>query len=92
MDQTAATTGVIGAVVAALLWLAWACFSDTRHNHGFWVALLMPLVLILMPVVWMIFVLIKGSSFVVFVALGRRGDHEEFMRRLRIRSGILMLL
>ena len=92
MKEGADATSIAGAVVAAVLWLLWACFSDTRRNHGFWVAFLMPPVLILMPAVWVIFILVKYTSYLVFVALGRRGEHEEFMRKLRIRSGVFMFL
>ena len=81
---------IVGAIVGAALWLAWGLFSDTRHNHGFLVAFLIPLALILIPVLFIVFVLIKYTSYFIYVALGRREDHEEFMRKVKTRSGVFL--
>jgi hypothetical protein len=50
----------------------------------------MPLALIFIPVLFLVFVLIKYTSYFIYVALGRREDHEEFMRKLKIRSGVFL--
>ncbi len=89
-DMTITTPSIVGAVVAAVVWLAWAFLSETRHNHGFWVAFLIPLAPVIIPVLWIIFICIKYSSYLVFIMLGRREDHEEFMRQLKVRSGIFL--
>ncbi len=88
MDKSTAT--VIGVAVALAVWVAWALGSDTRHNHGFWTAILLPLAPLLMLIGLLAFTLIRAVSFIVFLALGRRGDHAEFMRRLRVKTGVLM--
>ena len=94
MSQTAnmseTTTGIAGACVAAVAWLAWVFLSETRHNHGFWVAFLMPLAPVIIPVLWIVFMLIKYSSCLIFIIHGRREDHDEFMRKLKIRSGVFL--
>jgi hypothetical protein len=89
-DMTETTTIVMGAAIAVVLWLAWAFFSDTRRNHGFWVAFLLPLAPVIIPLLWLTYVLIKYPSYLVFVALGRRGEHEEFMRKVKTRSGVFL--
>jgi hypothetical protein len=55
-DVTETTATLLGAVVAAVAWWAWAFFSETRHQHGFWVALLMPLAPVIIPALWIIFI------------------------------------
>lgn len=82
---------IVGAIAAVAAWLAWALFSETRHNHGFWVALLLPLVLILSPLILLVFLLVNYISLIAFIAIGRRAEHGEFMRRLRVRSGLFLL-
>ncbi len=89
-DVIVTTAGIVGAVVAAALWLAWAFCSETRHNHGFWVAFLMPLAPVVIPFLWILYIFTKYSSYLGFVLLGRREDHREFMGRLRVRSGIFL--
>ena len=84
------TENIVGAIVVAAIWVAWALFSDTRRNHGILIAFLMPLALIFIPVLFIVFVLIKYTSYIIYVALGRREDHEEFMRKLKIRSGVFL--
>jgi hypothetical protein len=81
------TAIIIYAVFAVGAWLAWAFFSETRHNHGFLVAFLLPLALIFIPVFTIIFVFFKYSSYVFFILIGRREDHKEFMEKLKIRFG-----
>ena len=90
-DMTETMTTIIGAVVAVVLWLVWALCSDTRRNHGFWVAFLLPLAPVILPVLWLTYILIKYPSYFVFIALGRQEDHEEFMRKVKIRSGVYLL-
>jgi di/tricarboxylate transporter len=89
MPETTST--LIGTAFAILLWLGWALFSETRHNHGFWVAFLLPLFLIVSPLIWLIYILINYLSLLVFVLIGRREQHAEFMRKLKVRSGIFLL-
>lgn len=89
-DMTVTTSSIVGAIITAVVWLAWAFLSETRHNHGFWVAFLIPLTPVIIPVLWIIYIFIKYSSYLVFITLGRREDHEEFMRTLKIRSGIFL--
>jgi di/tricarboxylate transporter len=89
MSETTAI--MVGAAVAGALWLAWALFSDTRRNHGFWVAFLLPLAPVIFPLLWLIYIVIKYPSYLAFVALGRREEHEEFMREVRRRSGVFLL-
>jgi len=88
MNETA--TSIVNMAVIAVLWLAWSFFSETRHNHGFWVALLMPLVLIIMPMSWIIFIFVNYSSYILFLIRGRREQHDEFMRKVKTRSGIFL--
>ena len=90
--MTESTENIIVAIVIAITWMAWALFSETRHNHGILVALLMPLAPIIIPVLWIAFLLIKVTSYFVFIALGRRKEHEEFMIKLKIRSGVFLLI
>jgi len=89
-DTTTITASIVGAIVATVVWLAWAFFSETRHNHGFWVAFLIPLTPAIIPVLWIIFLFIKQSSYLAFIMLRRREDHEEFMRKLKVRSGVFL--
>lgn len=79
---------LIGAIIIAALWIGWTFCSETRHNHGIWVAFFLPLALILFPLLGLVYLLIKWISGIIFIALGRRDDHAEFMRQLRIRSGV----
>ena len=81
---------IVGAIVVAALWLAWGLFSDTRRNHGLFVAFLIPLAPIFIPVLFIVFVLIKYTSYFIYVVLGRREDHEEFMRKVKTRSGVFL--
>ncbi|MGE0484489.1 MAG: hypothetical protein AB7Q81_10145 [Gammaproteobacteria bacterium] len=85
------TQHLVFAGLAVAAWLAWACFSETRHNHGFWVALLLPLAPVIVPLVWATYQLIRGASYLVFALRGRRDEHAEFMRRLKLRSGVFTL-
>jgi hypothetical protein len=89
-DLTVTTASIAGAVGAAVLWLAWALCSETRHNHGFWVAFLMPLAPVIIPFLWILYVSIKYSSYLGFLLLGRREDHREFMGKVRVRSGVFL--
>lgn len=89
-DMAIAKSSIVGAFVAAVVWVAWAFFSETRHNHGFWVAFLLPLTPIIIPVLWFIFLSIKYSSLLAFIVFGRREAHEEFMRKLKVRTGIFI--
>jgi len=57
--MTETTANIAYAIFPVAVWFAWAFFSETRHNHGFWVAFLPPLALILIPVFWIIFVFFK---------------------------------
>ena len=82
---------IVVASVALGAWVLWVLFSDTRQNHGFLVALLAPLALLLLPVLWIAFALMKYSSYLVLACLGRSREHEEFMRKLRARSGLFLL-
>ena len=50
---------IVGAIVGAALWLAWGLFSETRRNNGLLVAFLIPLAPIFIPVLFIVFVLIK---------------------------------
>jgi hypothetical protein len=84
------TASVVGAVAAAVVWLAWALFSETRHNHGFLVAFFIPLAPVIVPALWIIYIVLKYSSYLAFTVLGRRKDHEEFMAVLRVRSGVFL--
>lgn len=90
-DMTETTANIVGIAVAAVVWLAWTFLSETRHNHGFWVAFLMPLAPIIIPALWIIFLFIKYSSYLVFVVLQRRENHEEFIRQLKIHFGVFLL-
>ena len=85
------TASIVSAVVVVVVWMAWVFLSETRHNHGFWVAFLMPLAPFIILVLWVIYVFIKYSSYFIFKAISRPEDHEEFMRRLKIRSGVFLL-
>ena len=91
IDMTDSNASIIGAIIAAVVCIFWAFFSETRHNHGIWVAFLMPLAPIIILVLWIIYIFIKYISYLVFVMGGRRGDHEEFMSNLRVRSGVFLL-
>jgi hypothetical protein len=91
-DVSEPTAGIGSAVVVAVVWLAWSMFSDTRHNHGFWVAFLLPLTPVIVPVLWIVYIFIKYSSYLVFVIIGRREDHEEFIRKLKVRTGFFLFL
>jgi hypothetical protein len=82
---------VVFAVLAGAAWLAWACFSETRHNHGFWVALLLPLAPVIVPLLWVMYQAIRGVSYAVFALRGRRDEHAGFMHRLKLRSGVFTL-
>ena len=88
MKENIAT--IAGALVG-IVWLGWAFFSETRHNHGFWVAFLLPLSPVIIPLLWLVFILVKYSTYPVFVLRGKKDAHEEFMRQLKIRSGVFML-
>jgi len=91
MSQTSEIADpVVTAIVAAVIWLAWSFLSETRHNHGFWVAFLMPLAPVIIPLLWVIYIFIKSSSYIAFILLRRREEHEDFMRELRTRSGIFL--
>jgi hypothetical protein len=79
---------LIGAIIIAVLWIGCTFCSETRHNHGILIAFLLPLALILFPLLGLVYLLIKWISRVIFIALGRRDDHAEFMRQLQIRSGV----
>lgn len=89
MHDTATTS--ITVIVIVAVWLGWSLLSETRHNHGFWVAVLLPLWLCLLPVLWVIFMVITFLSFAMFVLIGRKSEHPEFMRQLRVRSGVFLL-
>ena len=89
--MTQPTETLIGAIIIAVVWIAWVFLSETRHNHGIVVAFLMPLAPIIIPVLVIVFYSIKFTSYFVFIALGRREDHEEFMRKIKIRSGVFLL-
>jgi len=89
MKENIAT--IAGALVGIVLWLGWAFFSETRHNHGFRVAFLLPLSPVIIPLLWLVFILVKYSTYPVFVLRGKKDAHEEFMRQLKIRSGVFML-
>jgi hypothetical protein len=78
-------------MAAVMLWLCWALFSETRHNHGFWVALLLPLSPVIIPLLWLIYLLVKYSTWLVFLLRGRRAEHQEFMRKFRVWYGVFML-
>lgn len=88
MDER--TRAILTGLAVAAAWLAWALASDTRRHHGFLVALGLPLALLLLPVTWLAFVLFGRGSWLVFTALGRRGEHAAFMRRVRVRCGFLL--
>ncbi|THB76767.1 MAG: hypothetical protein D6B25_08980 [Desulfobulbaceae bacterium] len=81
----------IGLIIPVAIWLFWVVFSDTRHNHGFWVAFLMPLALFFFPLVWIAYVFLKYSTLLAFTVRGRKDEHQEFFRKLTIRSGIFLL-
>lgn len=85
-----ATVNIIFAIVAALGWLFWTFFSDTRYNHGILIAFLLPLALFIIPVVWFLYIFVKYSTYLVLLLLGRRQDHAEFIRKLRDRCGIFL--
>jgi hypothetical protein len=82
---------IAGATAAMVLWLGWALFSETRHNHGFWVAFMLPLSPIIIPLLWLVFITVKYVSLLVFLLRGRRDEHEEFMRKFKNRSGVFIL-
>ena len=88
---TESTATIVAVVIAAAVWILWAIFSDTRHNHGFWVALFLPLTPVIIPVLWLVFILTKYSSYLIFITFKRKEDHDEFMRKFKIRSGIFLL-
>ncbi|MCB1746921.1 MAG: hypothetical protein KDK06_07080 [Gammaproteobacteria bacterium] len=77
--------------LAVIAWVAWALCSETRHNHGVWVALLLPLLPLLVPLLWLVYGLIVAVTYVAFAARGRRDEHAEFMREFRARSGVFTL-
>lgn len=81
--MTETTANIVYAIFAAGAWLAWAFFSETRNNHGFWVAFLLPLALIVIPVFTILFVFFKYSSCVFFVLIGRREDHQGLIEKLQ---------
>jgi len=85
------TTSIFYVSLVALVWLAWVLFSETRRNHGFWVAFLLPLAPVIFPILWITYVLIKYLSLLAFIVLGQKKEHEDFMRTLRIRSGVFLL-
>lgn len=85
------TETMVVAIVVAILWVVWALFSETRHNHGLLVAFLMPLTPILIPLLLIVYVVVKYASYLVFLLLGRRSEHDEFMRKFKIRSGVFLL-
>jgi hypothetical protein len=86
--MTETTANIVYAIFPFAVWLAWAFFSETRNNHGFWVAFLLPLALIAIPVFTIIFLFFKFSSYVFFILMGRKKDHREFMEKLKIRTGL----
>lgn len=88
MEET--TVSIIFAIVAAVGWLGWTFFSDTRYNHGILIAFLLPLALFIIPVVWFLYIFVKYSTYLVFLVRGRRQDHAEFMRKLRDRLGVFL--
>jgi len=85
------TENLIGAIIMIIVWIAWTFLSETRYNHGILVAFLMPLIPIIIPVLVIVFYSIKFTSYFVFIAIGRREDHEEFIRKTRIRSRVFLL-
>mgnify|MGYP001419384426 CR=1 FL=1 len=83
---------IITACVVAAAWLAWGLFSETRHNHGFIVAFLMPLALVMLPLLWIVYLLIKYTTLAAFILSGRREEHAEFLRKLKVRYGVFLLM
>lgn len=73
-----------------MLWLLWSLFSETRNRHGFWVAFLLPLSPLLLPILWLIHRGVKYGSLGYFILRGRRAEHAEFMRQFEIRSGVFL--
>lgn len=75
-----------------MLWLLWTFFSETRHNHGILVAFLIPLSPLIILFMYLILWSIQIVLFTVYVLRGKREEYPEAIRKIKVRSGFLMLL
>ena len=71
-------------LILIALWVLWTLFSDTSHQHGKWVAFLIPL----FPIIWLLLslfhLLAKLCLRPLFRLLGQEDTYQAMMDKVRI--------
>ena len=77
------TTELIVPLLMIAFWVFWTFCSETSHNHGRWIAFLLPPAMVLWLVAFVLFHAVRLILYPVFLLLGRRKAYTRFMARLR---------
>lgn len=73
---------LIGPIALILFWVLWTFFSETRYNHGIWVAFLLPLAPLYFIIGFFLFQLIKLLLYPIYWLINKRDTYEIVKRKI----------
>lgn len=85
------TADLLGPTLMIVAWIFWALCSETRYNHGIWIALLMPLAPLLIPLLLLVVQWVKLALWLLLVPFGNRSIYERRVTELKLSLGLYLL-